>query len=1490
MSSDKKYIKRDFKVLVQNYIDLTGKVPEYKAPSSRKSTKYNLKNPNQKYWNPRIETFDYSTLLKSNNKEIVDRTIDFINKHSHNISTNNLKSLKVSNQQLQEILSSVLSKRDLKQTKETQYKTTKKTKIQKHLVSESDKPMKQIKLPAPANNKANPEGYFYENYNLIKDILKNAQQEYKEFKFNILSFSVFINIQTNQRISINHESNVSLLRLTSNINTQLDKQINKIITDIFTKYYTNSAFIFSNLNSVYLNIFRVKPIVASSYFKFDFPFSKSIINPQNNDNKCFYYAVAYGMFPELQKIKHNYRVTVINKFLNENNYKIDDSMLSYPVPIDEKIYYSFEKANNINLKVFGTTDYYHSKMYSSNLRTNVFLIYKSKNYDKEHKDVNILLVEDFIGEEDKEPLSETTSLTSHYVFIKNLERLYGYKNNHKNKIICKQCLQVFWSEQKYDFHPCILNDQQLFNQKDALKGTSEYYTVETESIPAIVCDYCQNSFKSKEDLDIHKEKYCLSINNPRPINFPENDNLKFKNTTHTSKLPFYIVADFESVLSPLNKNKSDNLLLKDEQIPCSYCLKVLGEKDFLNEYIDETNKISFFDNWELEKTFRLYRGINQEDTMKHFIDDIIHLGQVFKTIFNKNEKMNLTLDDTVKFARATNCYLCHKPFVIDEEKYIFNYLNNRLNNYRKKQKQRRDLNIEDIKNLLIKCKESYKNCTNGKNRDHSHITGKYLGAACTRCNLLRKDKDQFVPLIFHNAKNYDLHHIINIVSKPEYNISISGINTNSEKSLSITLKSPKNEMCNIRIIDSLQLFGPGASLEKLTESLKKTNKESFKCMQEYFKDNSELVLRKNINSYSYFDSFHKFNTPISNLINKIILDNPDTEKIKVAQEVIKEFNIKTAGEYYDLYLKCDVLELADIIEFSRDKFINTHKLDFLYYYGAPGYSWDCFLFKSQIELEYLKDIDQVSFFKKMLRGGPSYIAKRYSKANNEYMGDLYNPNKPYIFIDYLDMNNLYGAAMLEPLPYSDFKWVDKKEIEELNNKINSLSPKEFNKYFFGVLKDYQKEHIGCCIEVDLEYPKHLHKLHNMYPLAPEKKQIKLTETLPCKGVLEPLSEAVMSDKTVQIKNKILLNSIEDEQIKDEIINSGYLTRKYIKEDKTELLVQTLSDKKEYKVYYKLLELYCSLGMVIKKIHRIITFKEKAFMKDYIEMNTLLRAEARKRLNGDSFESDLYKLLNNSIYGKTMENVFGYSNIKFVQNSEQFMKYSSKASFNKGIEINDNLWVVDNKGERVLVNKPLYIGPVITDIAKLKMYDFHYNFMIKEFGIENIDLLFTDTDSLVYEIRKPIKDHYKNLINKGVLDTSGYKIDNELLDLKTTKNNQIGKMKCDLGNNIITEFVGLRSKMYSYKLLNDKEEDKHLKLKGVNRKALNNISFNDYYNALFGDSEYYSQHVEMEGIRSFKHKIYTIKQNKVSLSSDDTKRYILEDNINTLAYGSSLIEK
>ena len=171
-------------------------------------------------------------------------------------------------------------------------------------------------------------------------------------------------------------------------------------------------------------------------------------------------------------------------------------------------------------------------------------------------------------------------------------------------------------------------------------------------------------------------------------------------------------------------------------------------------------------------------------------------------------------------------------------------------------------------------------------------------------------------------------------------------------------------------------------------------------------------------------------------------------------------------DYHDHYLKKNVLLLTDVFE----KFIYTclkyYGLDPCHYFSAPGLSWDAMLKMTNIELEKISDIDKYLFIEKGLRGGISYIAERYAKANNKYLND-YDPKKPSTFISYLDMNNLYGWAMSEYLPYGSFKWlknIDKFDIMSINDKTP----------------------IGYFLEVDLEYRDELHELHNDFTLAPEK--------------------------------------------------------------------------------------------------------------------------------------------------------------------------------------------------------------------------------------------------------------------------------------------------------------------------------------------------------------------------------------------------------------------
>ena len=152
--------------------------------------------------------------------------------------------------------------------------------------------------------------------------------------------------------------------------------------------------------------------------------------------------------------------------------------------------------------------------------------------------------------------------------------------------------------------------------------------------------------------------------------------------------------------------------------------------------------------------------------------------------------------------------------------------------------------------------------------------------------------------------------------------------------------------------------------------------------------------------------------------------------------------------------------LADVFQTFRKTCLGSYKLDPLHYYTAPGLSWDALLKYTKSDLELLTDIDMHLFIEKGMRGGISMVSKRYAKANNPHVAD-YNPDKETNYIIYYDANSLYGWAMNQPLPYSGFKW--------LSGKIGK-----------------SKEGKGRIFEMDLEYPKHPHKLHNNYPLAPEK--------------------------------------------------------------------------------------------------------------------------------------------------------------------------------------------------------------------------------------------------------------------------------------------------------------------------------------------------------------------------------------------------------------------
>ena len=577
------------------------------------------------------------------------------------------------------------------------------------------------------------------------------------------------------------------------------------------------------------------------------------------------------------------------------------------------------------------------------------------------------------------------------------------------------------------------------------------------------------------------------------------------------------------------------------------------------------------------------------------------------------------------------------------------------------------------------------------------------------------------------------------------------------------------------------------------------------------------MVRKGVYPYDYMDSFEKFNHKLPSkedfysILNDQHISNEDYEH---AQNVWNKFSLKNMGDYHNLYHKSDILLLADVFENFRNTCLEYYKLDPCHYFTSPGLSWDAMLKMTNIKLELMTDIDMFQFIEKGLRGGISYIANRYSKANNKYMKEYYE-NKPSKYIMYLDANNLYGWAMSQYLPTGGFKWMTQKQIDNI----------DLAKY-----KEDSKN--GLILEVDLKYPQDLHNFHNDYPLAPEKAKV---------------TDSMLSNYSKRIADKYN-------------ISTGLVYK----------LIPTLSNKEKYVLHYRNLQLYIDLGLKFSKVHRVLEFNQSPWLKQHIAFNTEKRKNAK-----NAFEKEFFKLMNNSVFGKTMENIRKRVDVRLVTDEKKLLKLTSKPTYVSCKIFNENLVAVHKIKETITLNRPAYVGMSILDLSKTLMYDFHYKYIKKNYG-EKAMLLFTDTDSLTYEIEA--NDVYRDFwIDKDKFDNSDYPEGSPYFD-KTNKK-VIGKFKDEAAGVPICEFVGLRSKMYS--CIKDNEKGGKT-AKGIKKNVIkNNITHENYRDTLFNNKQ---MHHKMKTIRSENHQLGSYEINKVSLSCFDDKRYIHDDGITSYAYG------
>ena len=282
----------------------------------------------------------------------------------------------------------------------------------------------------------------------------------------------------------------------------------------------------------------------------------------------------------------------------------------------------------------------------------------------------------------------------------------------------------------------------------------------------------------------------------------------------------------------------------------------------------------------------------------------------------------------------------------------------------------------------------------------------------------------------------------------------------------------------------------------------------------------------------------------------------------------------------------------------------------------------------------------------------------------------------------------------------------------------------------------------------------------------------------------------------------------------------------MKINKCSKLVCTTQNKENYVIHIRALKQALNHGLKLTKVRRIIQFDQEAWLKPYIDMNTKLRKEAKK-----DFEKDFFKLMNNAVFGKTMENVTNHRDIKIVTTDKRRSILASEPNYHSSKRISKDLMIMEMKKVEVKMNKPIYLGQAILDISKTLMYEFWYDYIKPKYE-DKARLCYMDTDSFVINIKT--EDFYKDIANEVEkwFDTSNYdKNDKKPLAVGINKK-VIGKFKDELGGKIMTEFCAPRAKAYAYKLDDDTE---HKKAKGTKKCIIKReLMFENYKVSLFND--------------------------------------------------------
>jgi hypothetical protein len=714
---------------------------------------------------------------------------------------------------------------------------------------------------------------------------------------------------------------------------------------------------------------------------------------------------------------------------------------------------------------------------------------------------------------------------------------------------------------------------------------------------------------------------------------------------------------------------------------------------------------------------------------------------------------------------------------------------------------------------------------------HDHITGEFVAALCQRCNTRIRQPLAVLPIFFHNLRNYDMHAMCIEGFSQMKGWILKPIAQTKEKYITLTAKTEVGRdeaghaiFFEIRFVDSYQFLT--ASLDKLSSNLPRNKMINAQLFRSQFPGlvDDDVIFGKGVFPYSYLDHEHKLN----------------------------EFDLPAIGAFYDTLTDSLSITEADYDRASRawQQFRCVQFRDYLHRY----LELDCVLLADVFEnfrvtalantgLDPANYITLPQFtFSAAFRNVKCDLLtdpEMYSFFEDGIRGGMSFVNMHYVkaegdtFISYWDENNLYGNALGQLLPTANFRWLTREEIDAVD--------------WLNVETEGES---GYVLKLDLEYPRDIHDKTQDFPLAPEPGE-----------VTEDMFTDFMSEQWTR---------------RCEFRRGGEV--KYKPEKK---LLMTCRNKSEYVVHFKLLKFYLEMGMKIIRVHEVVKFTQTALFRKYIEDNS-----ARRQLATDDFTKDLYKLLNNALFGKTMENVRGRKDFKLRTSEAQMLLDTTKPHYLRTTEFSEDLMLNELMNLEVKLDKPIFIGQAVLDLSKLVMYNLRYDTLNRYEGRFHgkITVIGGDTDSLFCKIERIdlFRQLHPAMLEDGLLDSSNYPREHPLFSVRHKA--QLGCIKDEVEGEKLVEAVLLKPKCYSMKTASGKVSKK--RAKGIQYCVKERISHEKFVQVFREQDELVRSTRRFE---STNHIVNTIRVNKWALSCMDTKRAWIDANT-SLPYGHYSLEE